>query len=122
MVHLTAEGLDAFFKQHPHARMLDVRCPYEREVRDRPVGHHVPWFRRDWTPDPDFVKQVLQRLSPDDYVLVLCHRGEHSHHAASLLEAAGFRHVFNLLGGYEEMRKTLSDRMPVSIAATKFSF
>jgi len=122
MVHLTAEGLDAFLRQHPHARMLDVRFAFEWEHGDPLAAHHVPWFRRDWTPDPDFVKQVLQRFSPDDYVLVLCHRGEHSHHAASLLEAAGFRHVFNLLGGYEEMRKTLSDSMPASMAATRFSF
>ena len=122
MVHLTAEGLDAFFRQHPHARMLDVRFAFEREHGDPPAAHHVPWFRRDWTPDPDFLQQVLQKLSPQDYVLVLCHRGDYSHHAASLLEAAGFRHVYNLLGGYAEIRKTLSARMPASIAATRFSY
>ena len=53
---------------------------------------------------------------------MLCHRGDYSHHAASLLEAAGFRHVYNLLGGYEEIRKTLSASTPSGIAATRFSY
>ena len=48
MVHLTAEGLDAFFRQHPHARMLDVRFAFEREHGEPPAAHHVPWLRRDW--------------------------------------------------------------------------
>lgn len=121
MVHLTVEGLDPFFRQHPHARMLDVRFAFEREPGDPPAAHHVPWFRRDWTPDPDFLQQVLQRLSPRDCVLVLCHRGDYSHHAASLLEAAGFRHVYNLLGGYEDIRKTASSSTPASIATSGFS-
>jgi len=122
MVHLTAEGLDAFFRQHPHARMLDVRFAFEREHGDPPAAHHVPWLRRDWTPDPDFLQHVLQNLSVRDYVLVLCHRGDYSHHAASLLETAGFRHVYNLLGGYQDIRKTLSASKPSSIAATRFSY
>lgn len=122
MVHLTAEGLDAFFRQHPRARILDVRLAFEREHGDPPATHHVPWLRRDWTPDPDFLQQVLQNLSPLDYVLVLCHRGDYSHHAASLLEATGFRHVYNLLGGYQDIRKTLSAGTPPSIATTRFSY
>jgi rhodanese-related sulfurtransferase len=121
MVHLTAEGLDAFFRQHPHARTLDVRFAFEREHADSLAAHHVPWLRRDWTPDPAFLQQVLQNLSPRDYVLVLCHRGDYSHHAAALLEAAGFRHVYNLLGGYADIRKTLPANMPSSTAAARFS-
>jgi rhodanese-related sulfurtransferase len=121
MVHLTAEGLEAFLRQHPHARMLDVRFAFEREHGDPPATHHVPWLRRDWTPNPDFLQHVLQSLSPRDYVLVLCHRGDCSHHAGALLEAAGFRHVYNLLGGYADIRKALSASTPPSIAATRFS-
>ena len=122
MVHLTAEALDTFLRQHPQARMLDVRFAFEREHGDPPAAHHVPWLRRDWTPDPDFLQLVLQTISPRDYVLVLCHRGDYSHHAASLLEAAGFRHVYNLLGGYQDIRRTLSASMPPNVAATRFTY
>jgi rhodanese-related sulfurtransferase len=116
MVHLTAEGLGTFFKQHPHAKTLDVRSVHEREDGGGRADHHVPWHDRDGTRNLHFLDLAMQRLSRDDYVLVLCRCGEHSHHAGSLLEAAGFRHVYNLLGGHDDLRADRTDAIPAGIA------
>lgn len=109
MRHLTVEGLVEFFGHHPSAKVLDIRFAYEREAGHMPGDHHVPWYTPDWEPDPGFLDQVLQRFSPDDYVLVICRSGHRSSEAAALLEKAGFTHVYNVLGGYEDiesMRRT----------------
>lgn len=109
MRHLTVEGLAEFFAHHPRAKVLDVRFGYERETGHIPGDHHVPWLTPNWEPDPSFVSQVLQRFSPEDFVLVICRSGHRSSEAAALLEQSGFAHVYNVLGGYEDiqsMRRT----------------
>jgi len=105
MRHLTAEGLAEFLSHHPRTKVLDVRSAYEREAGHMPGDHHVPWFTPDWEPDPTFLGQALQRICPDDYVLVICRSGHRSHDASVLLETSGFKHVYNVLGGYEDIRE-----------------
>jgi hypothetical protein len=36
--------------------------------------------------------------------VVICRRGQRSCEAAALLEKAGFGHVYNVLGGYEDLQ------------------
>ncbi|MBW8327597.1 MAG: hypothetical protein K0M48_00045 [Thiobacillus sp.] len=105
MRHLTADGMAAFFLLHPRAKVLDVRFAYEREAGHRPGDHHVPWYTPDWEPDSGFLDRVLQYIAPEDYVLVICRSGHRSCEAAALLETIGFKHVYNLLGGYEGIQK-----------------
>ena len=105
MRHLTADGLAAFLRLHPRAKVLDVRFAYEREAWRIPGDLHVPWYTADWKPNPAFLSQALRYLAPDDYVLVICHNGDRSCDAAALLEAAGFKHVYNVLGGYADIRE-----------------
>lgn len=102
MRHLTVEGLAAFLGHHPRAKVLDVRSAREREVGHLPGDHHVPWYSSDWTPDPAFLDRALQCLSPEDHVMVICRSGHLSYQAAARLEAAGFNHVYNVLGGYQD--------------------
>jgi len=105
MRHLTAEGLAEFLGHHPRTKVLDVRSAYEREAGHMPGDHHVPWFTPDWEPDPAFLGQALQRIGPDDYVLVISGSGHRSHDASTLLETAGFKHVYNVLDGYQDIRE-----------------
>lgn len=103
MTHLTAEGLAEFFRRYPLAKVLDVRFAYEREAGHLPADHHVPWLTPGSMPDPYFVDRVLQRFSPEDYVLVISRAGRRSSEAAALLEESGFARVYNVLGGYEDI-------------------
>jgi rhodanese-related sulfurtransferase len=104
MTHLTVEGLAEFFGRYPLAKVLDVRFAYEREAGHLPGDHHVPWLTPGRMPDPYFVDQVLQRFSPEDYVLVISRGGHRSSAAVAHLEKSGFAHVYNVLGGYEDVR------------------
>lgn len=105
MRHLTADGMAAFFLLHPRAKVLDVRFAYEREAGHLPGDHHVPWYAPDWEPDRGFLDRVLQCIAPEDYVLVICRSGHRSCEAAALLETIGFKHVYNLLDGYEGIQE-----------------
>lgn len=103
MRHLTVEGLTDFLDGHPHAKVLDIRSAHERREGHIQGDHHVPWYSPDWTPDPAFLDQALQCVSPKDHVMVICRSGQLSYKAAALLEAAGFHHVYNVLGGYQDL-------------------
>jgi rhodanese-related sulfurtransferase len=121
MRHLSTDGFVSFLRHHPQAKVLDVRFAYERESNGHLQGdHHVPWYTPDWAPDPAFLGLVQQRLSPDEYVLVICRCGHRSYEAAELLENSGFQHVYNVLGGYKELRENdatnnVADRSGVSL-------
>lgn len=105
MRHVSTDGFVSFLRQHPHAKVLDVRCAHEREAGGPVYGCHcVSWYTPDREPDPAFLDQVLQRLSADDYVLVICRSGHSSWEAAALLEKSGFKHVYNVLGGFKDIR------------------
>jgi rhodanese-related sulfurtransferase len=105
MRHLSFEGLAPFLREHPGTRVLDVRLAPERDGEHLRDELAVSWYTPDWVPDPDFLGQVLQRLARDDYVVVVCARGDLSFDAAAFLEQAGFRHVYTILGGYEDVRR-----------------
>ncbi len=76
-----------------------------------PLGAvHVPWQEYpDWRADPDFVAKVARSLetlrpgsAPDEVpLLAMCRSGKRSAAAARALEAAGYRHVYNIMEGFE---------------------
>lgn len=105
MRHLSVEGLTDFMREHPDVRVLDVRFAHEHLAGHLQGDHNVPWYTPDWAPDADFIARVLERLSPDDYVVVICRSGNLSCEAAARLEQAGFSHVYTVLGGYEDIRQ-----------------
>lgn len=89
------------------AMLVDVRTTEERKF----VGHvpgsvHVAWATgTSLTRNPRFVRELEARLSGDGgkdaVVLLLCRSGKRSVLAAEAAAAAGFRHVFNVLEGFE---------------------
>ncbi len=90
-----------------HALLVDVRSAEERQF----VGHvpgslHVAWATGTaLTRNPRFVRELEAKLAKvggkDAVVLLLCRSGKRSVLAAEAATAAGFRHVFNVLEGFE---------------------
>jgi rhodanese-related sulfurtransferase len=104
MRHLTANWVSAFLQRHPYAKVLEVSAAHEREGGVVQDNHDGLWLMMDMESTPDFLGQARQHLAFDDYVLVICRFGNRSPDAATQLETAGFKHVYNVLGGYEEIR------------------
>ncbi len=90
--------------------LLDVRSTMEYEYIGHPIGAiHVALMEApEWKTEPDFcakVRDALHRFSdvnPEDLtILSICRSGKRSHTAAELLQADGFKDVYNVLEGFE---------------------
>ncbi len=85
------------------AVLIDVRTAEELKF----VGHvpntlHVPWASGTaLTRNPRFVRELEQKASKDQVVLLLCRSGKRSVLAAEAATKAGFSNVFNILEGFE---------------------
>jgi len=51
--------------------------------------------------NPDFVKEIKNRFSKEDTLLLLCRSGQRSGIAAKHLRNAGFSNVYNITDGFE---------------------
>ena len=89
------------------ALLVDVRTAEERKfVGHVPGSAHVPWATGTaLARNPRFVRELEAKLAKDGgkdaVVLLLCRSGKRSVLAAEAAAAAGFRHVFNVLEGFE---------------------
>ena len=85
------------------ARLVDVRTAEERKfVGQVPGSAHVAWAQgKALTRNPRFVRELEHRVGKDDVILLLCRSGKRSVLAAEAATKAGFRHVFNVLEGFE---------------------
>lgn len=85
------------------ATLIDVRSAEERKF----VGHiagsvHVPWATGiNLVKNPRFVSELSAKVKKDTIILLLCRSGKRSALAAEALTKAGFKHVFNVLEGFE---------------------
>lgn len=85
------------------AALVDVRTTEERKF----VGHvpdtlHVAWASGTaLTRNPRFVRELEQKVSKEQNVLLLCRSGKRSVLAAEAATKAGFNNVFNILEGFE---------------------
>lgn len=83
--------------------LVDVRSAEERKF----VGHvpdtkHVAWMTGlSLSRNPRFVKELEAKAGKDEVILLLCRSGKRSAAAAEAATKAGFRHVFNVLEGFE---------------------
>lgn len=89
------------------ALLVDVRTVEERKfVGQVPGSLHVAWATGTaLTRNPRFIRELEAKLAKDGgkdaVVLLLCRSGKRSVLAAEAATAAGFRHVFNVLEGFE---------------------
>ncbi|HQT25100.1 MAG TPA: rhodanese-like domain-containing protein [Burkholderiales bacterium] len=92
-----------FLKSHPSAVLIDVRSEIEYLFVGHPVGSiHVAWNDGpEWEINPDFVTDVKKIANESRAVLLICRSGVRSLEAGQVLEDSGFKHVYNVLHGFE---------------------
>jgi UDP-N-acetylmuramyl pentapeptide phosphotransferase/UDP-N-acetylglucosamine-1-phosphate transferase len=64
--------------------------------------------------NPDFVKLVKERFSPEDTIHATCPSGGHGAMAISMLAAAESTNAYNILDGMEGSRVGCAGKAPLS--------
>ena len=91
-------------KNNSDAVLVDVRTKIEHSFVGHPPGAiHIPWKESpDWQVNPQFVAEV-KKVVPNNSapILLLCRSGQRSLDAAKALEDAGYKHLVNIVDGFE---------------------
>ncbi|QDF97048.1 hypothetical protein CJ010_11180 [Azoarcus sp. DD4] len=100
---LTPAEAWAVLEARSQAKLLDIRSWQEWALVGHVPGAFEIEFRRfpDWSPVPDFVDAVQARMGKGDLILLLGRSTRRAHEAGRALAAAGFRHVYIVLEGFE---------------------
>ncbi|AEK56952.1 MULTISPECIES: rhodanese-like domain-containing protein [Acidithiobacillus] len=100
---LTPEEAHQLLREHPKAKLVDVRSHPELDFAGFIEGCcHVPWqLYPGMTPNPHFDEEIRRVAQPDEFLLLLCRTGGRSLAAAEHLAEQGYQHCFNILGGME---------------------
>ncbi|WP_020562157.1 rhodanese-like domain-containing protein [Methylosarcina fibrata] len=91
-------------RQNSKAVIVDVRTKIEHGFVGHPPGAVlIPWKEGpDWQLNPNFIGEVKQAVPDIEApVLLLCRSGQRSQDAAVALEQAGYRHLVNIVEGFE---------------------
>ena len=83
--------------------IIDVREPYEWQIGRIPGARLIPLGT---------LHQAVASLDPNRDIVVYCHHGVRSAHAAEQLRAAGFGRVWNLAGGIDRWSAEVDARVP----------
>lgn len=83
--------------------LLDVREPGEFGVCRLPGSTTIPLRE---------IPARIDELSKDAEIVVVCHHGIRSQHAANFLLRAGFTHLNNLVGGIDAWAREIDPQMP----------
>ncbi len=103
MKQISPADFPDLLEEKPDAVLLDVREAWEREYARLGDSVHIPLA---------LLPLRLQELDPAAAHVVYCHHGARSRFACSLLERAGFRHVYNLRGGINLWSQTVDPSIP----------
>lgn len=99
---ISATELSARMKQGEGLLLIDVRTEQERKIASiqgaRPLDAEL--------------SRELESGSKDRTLVVQCHHGVRSQRAAEELVAAGFRDVYNLVGGIEAWSREVDPEVP----------
>lgn len=102
--NLTPQESWELLQQNTSAVLVDVRTQMEHAYVGHPIGAvHIPWKEApSWEINPNFVADVKKLvLSCDAPILLLCRSGQRSLSAARTLEDAGYKHLVNIIDGFE---------------------
>lgn len=107
------EAYDMWQANPEKVKILDVRTPEEYVLIGHPgMALNIPLFfpKYEWhedrrrysaEPNPDFMTDAQELLSPDDTILAMCRSGGRSAMAVNMLAQAGYQNVYNIFDGME---------------------
>lgn len=100
---VTPREAHEMLREVPNAKLVDVRTRAELEWVGRiPGAIEVELLTYPGSrPNPDFVKQLEQKVEKDAPVMFICRSGGRSHSAAMLAQQAGYAECYNVLEGFE---------------------
>jgi rhodanese-related sulfurtransferase len=88
----------------PAPLLVDVREPWEFDVCHIAGSRHIPLGQ---------LPAHVDDLPQDRPLVLVCHHGNRSHHAAAWLQRIGFQDVHNLRGGVAAWAHEVDPEMPV---------
>ncbi|XP_011078919.1 thiosulfate sulfurtransferase 18 [Sesamum indicum] len=100
-VHAAAKLL--LHHHHPLHLYLDVRTQEEFKNGQLENSFNIPYMlntSQGMVKNPIFVDQVLSLCAKEDHLIVGCKSGVRSFYATTDLLNSGFKHVYNMGGGY----------------------
>lgn len=83
--------------------LLDVREDWERSLASIEGSEHIPLME---------VADRVQEFQFEEEIVVYCHHGVRSHHAAMILLESGFKKVHNLTGGIDAWSQIVDPSVP----------
>jgi rhodanese-related sulfurtransferase len=85
------------------ASLVDIRTNEERVFVGRvPNTAHIPWVTGTaFNRNPRFLKELESKIGKDSIILLICRSGRRSAEAAEAATKIGFKHVYNVLQGFE---------------------
>jgi len=110
--HISTQKAWDLIQKEPNVVFIDVRSDMEYLFIGHPAGAvNISWITEpDWEINPDFVREVRKLIlggvidSPEHHsvpVLLICRSGNRSDEAGKLLIENGFKHVYNIVHGFE---------------------
>jgi adenylyltransferase/sulfurtransferase len=100
---ITVEELKAKRDRGERVTLVDVREPDEWAVADLPDSVKIPLRT---------LPQSLDKLAPDDEIVVYCRSGARSANAVQFLAGRGYSHAKNLVGGINRWAERIDPSLP----------
>jgi adenylyltransferase/sulfurtransferase len=101
---ISVQKLRALRHENVKFFLLDVRNPNEYAICNL-NGYLIPLSE---------LPSRINELNPEEYIIVHCHSGGRSRHAAEFLIQQGFKNVWNLRGGIVAWANEIDDTVPIA--------
>jgi rhodanese-related sulfurtransferase len=101
---------------NPQVLLIDVRTQAELGLVGRvPAALNIEWaFYPGMVPNPDFAKQLLDKVDKNQVLIFMCRTGGRSHSAAVVAATLGFTQAYNMLEGFEGEANALNQRTMIN--------
>ena len=100
---ITVEELKAMRDRGEKVTLVDVREPHEWAVSDLPESLKIPLRT---------LPQSLDKLAPEDEIVVYCRSGARSANAVQFLAGRGYTRAKNLVGGINLWAERIDPSLP----------